>query len=119
MARVTQEFYCTKSGDGCGGYFLAKLNMALNGVHKIICPNCGHDHRRKINNGCIVEEGRYLSNPVDEIYATKSSFRMEPYTTQTKSRVGTTKERDCVVIDDPKLVSKDISHWIETFGDRV
>lgn len=118
MSRVTQEFYCAKSGGGCGGYFLAKINMALNGVHKIICPNCKHDHQRKINEGRIVEEGRFGVSVIDEIYATKSTFRMEPYTIQTKERVGSKQERDCVVIDNKEMVSKDISHWIEVFGDR-
>lgn len=119
MARVTQEFYCAKSGGGCGGYFLAKLNMSLNGIHKIICPNCKHDHQRRINNGHIVEDKRYDGKPVDEIYATKSTFRKEPYTNQTKERVGSSEERDCVVIKEKSMVTKDISHWIEVFGDRV
>jgi hypothetical protein len=119
MARITQEFYCAKSGGGCGGYFLAKLNMSLNGVHKIICPNCGHDHQRRVNSGNIVEEKRFDSKPVDEIYATKASFRMEPYTLQTTARIKEGRERDSVVIDSKEMVQKDISHWIETFGDRI
>jgi hypothetical protein len=118
MSRVVQEFYCAKSGGGCGGFFLAKLNMSLSGIHKIICPNCGHDHQRRIKDGVIVEDKRYENKPVDEIYPTKSSFRMEPYTLQTKQRVGTDKERDCVVLD-KKTAPKDISHWIEWHGDKI
>lgn len=51
MSRVVQEFYCTTSGGGCGGYILVKLNTAINGVVEIICPNCKHAHQRYIKNG--------------------------------------------------------------------
>lgn len=61
MSRVVQEFYCTKSGGGCGGYFMIKMNMGLNGVHKIICPNCKlygsfPHHNPKVGSHETVEE---------------------------------------------------------------
>lgn len=119
MSKIVQEFYCTKSGGGCGGYFMIKMNMALNGVHKIICPNCNHNHQRRVKNGEIIEEGRNNGSPVDEIYATKSSFTWEPRTIQMKNRAGSIKERDSVVVTKPDQLAKDISHWVEIFGDRT
>lgn len=116
MSRVTQEFYCRNSGGGCGGYFLAKINTALNGVHNIICPNCQHQHQRSIKDGKIVGEGRSSSKPVDEIYAPKSTWRKEPFTKVMKTKGET---EDAVIISNPQEVSHDISHWIEVFGDRV
>lgn len=53
--KVYQEFYCAKSGGGCGGYILVKVNMAINGVIKVICPKCKHEHGRIVQNGHIVE----------------------------------------------------------------
>lgn len=117
MPRVVQEFYCTKSGGGCGGYFMIKMNMALNGVHKIICPNCKHDHHRRIRDGHIVEDKRYDGKPVDEIFAPKSSFSFEPRTLQQKNK--TTGERDAAIVSKPSDLPQDISHWVEVFGDKV
>lgn len=119
MSRVVQEFYCTKSGGGCGGYFMIKMNMGLNGVHKIICPNCKHDHQRRVEDGKIIEDRRYNGKPVDEIYAPKSSFSWNARTIQMKDRPGAANERDAVVITKPDQIGKDISHWVEFFGDRV
>lgn len=58
------EFYCQV----CGKYFDVKLNMSLNGNHRVHCPNpkCGHIHYRKIENGEITE-GRFDNHLQDEI----------------------------------------------------
>lgn len=120
MSKVINEFYCTKSGGGCGGYFLPKINTAINGKHIIVCPNCKHEHTRTIEKGHIVEQGRFVgSNAVDHIYSSKATFRMKPYTTVMESRAGGTQERDSVLIKNPLDVPQDISHWVEVFGDRV
>lgn len=119
MSRVIQEFYCTKSGGGCGGYFMIKMNMALNGIHKIVCPNCKHEHQRRIEQGKIFEDRRYSDKPVDEIYASKSTFSLTPKTLQMKDRAGKFNERDSVVVNSREDLPKDISHWVDTFGDRI
>ncbi len=124
MARVAQEFYCTKSGGGCGGYFLANINMDLNGVHEIVCPSCKHKHQRYVNNGVIQEQGRNGS-PVDEIYPTISSYRKTPYTSEMMQRAKDNhpKERDCVVIaKDGKLQTEAIEIkelWTRSYGGRI
>ncbi len=51
MARRKHEFYCTS----CSKYFDVKLNMSLNGNHRVHCPNCGHIHFRLIEKGKITD----------------------------------------------------------------
>jgi len=116
MSRITQEFYCRTSGGGCGGYFLAKLNTALNGVHEIVCPKCQHKHQRRITNGKITGQDRHSGKPVDEIYPSLGSWSQTPRTKVIKSKGET---EDSVVITSADEVSHDISHWIEHFGDRL
>jgi len=117
MARITQEFYCRSSGGGCGGYFLAKLDFALTGVHNIVCPECKHKHQRRIENGKIVGENRHSGNPVDEIYPTKASYSRTPRTLAMNKHVGSNNDCDSIVINSAKD-APDISHWIEVFGGK-
>jgi len=56
------EFYCQE----CHKYFDVKLNMSLNGNHRVHCPNCGHIHFRKITEGEITED-RFSDHMHDEI----------------------------------------------------
>lgn len=56
------EFYCQE----CTKYFDVKLNMTLNGNHRVHCPNCGHIHYRKIENGEITG-ARFYDDLEDEI----------------------------------------------------
>ena len=98
--RVWQEFYCTKSGGGCGGYVLVKLNMSLNCNVEMVCPKCGHKHRRSIVKGEIKEEGRFNGNPVEEIYPTMGAWSDKPHTKGMEKAISTRKERDGVVIQD-------------------
>jgi hypothetical protein len=78
--RVTQEFYCSSSGGGCGVYFDVRLNVAINRHVEIICPKCGHQHCRHIVNGVIKEVGRDSSKIAEQIKPTKASIRKEPIT---------------------------------------
>lgn len=50
------EFICPQSGGGCGRVFEVKLNVSLNGNHRIHCPICLHIHYRVVKNGEITEE---------------------------------------------------------------
>lgn len=74
------EFYCNE----CLKYFDIKLNVSLNGNHRIHCPNCEHIHYRFIKNGEITET-RFTRNPtdfiVDDIQPMKASCR--DYQTET------------------------------------
>lgn len=76
MSRVTQEFYCGE----CQGYFLVRLNMALNFEALIKCPKCGHEHRRCINNGEICEQGRHHTDVRETIHTTMATYSKEPFT---------------------------------------
>lgn len=74
MAYARNEFYCSS----CGKYFDFKLNMALNQNYRIHCPNCGHVHYRKVENGLITDT-RFFDNQdsllVEDIRPMKSSCR--------------------------------------------
>lgn len=122
MSKVTQEFYCTKSGGGCGGYFLAKLNTGIDGVVEVVCPNCGHKHQRNIDKGVIKEQFRFDNKPTQEIHPTKATFRTEPYTTAMRKKAGGAGERDAVVLaeqtDGKGNILSGLGRWIERFGDR-
>lgn len=77
MSRVTQEMYCTKSGGGCGGYIKIKINMELNHVVKVVCPKCGHEHQRKIEDGMIKEDGRWEGKVIEELCPTMAAYRTQ------------------------------------------
>jgi len=68
------EFYC----NNCSKYFDVKLNMSLNGNHRIHCPNCDHIHFRYVKNGEITEN-RFTQTDdqiiVDDIIPMKASCR--------------------------------------------
>jgi transcription elongation factor Elf1 len=51
MSMVTNEFFCPE----CHKYFLFSLSLTLNQNYRIHCPNCGHTHYRKVENGYITE----------------------------------------------------------------
>lgn len=82
--KVTQEFYCGE----CGGYFLATLNMALNFEVEIVCPgpDCGHEHRRCVVDGQILEQGRFATDSKEKIRPTSASYSKEPLTTKMRAR---------------------------------
>lgn len=112
--RVHQEWYCTKSGGGCGGYILCKINMAINGVVEMVCPNCGHKHQRSINNGVITEQFRHSSSPTQEICPTMASYSKKPRLRASKEAAGTNKEREGVVVSEGCEFLKE--SWFERFG---
>jgi hypothetical protein len=61
-----------------------KLNMALNMEVEVVCPKCGHKHRRVIKDGQIFENGRYASSIKEEICPPPSAYSKEPWTTAMK-----------------------------------
>ena len=96
MSKVFQEFYCTKSGGGCGGYFTVLLNMAISGVAEVICPKCSHKHQRTIAKGEIKEDKRFSRDPTQQIVTNIAAWSK-------KSRFGAMKdsnadERDGVIV---------------------
>jgi hypothetical protein len=115
MDRVWQEFYC----GNCNGYILVRLNMAINHVVEVVCPNCGHKHLRNIVKGVILENGRHGSNHKEEICPPKSAYSKTPHTKKVPSRDGTVikKESD---LDRANPASKAIieERWFEIFGGR-
>lgn len=103
--RITQEFYCAKSGGGCGGYIRVRLNMALNGPVEIACPKCNHKHRRILRDGVLYDsfggDDRYDKEPTQEICPTLAAWTKKARHPESKRRAETgSKERHAVVIDD-------------------
>lgn len=78
--RTSQEFYCGE----CQGYFLVRLNMALNHEIHVCCPNCNHEHRRVIKEGTIYEDGRYSSDVKERVLTSKATYHKEPVTERMK-----------------------------------
>jgi hypothetical protein len=78
MARELFEFYCSKNGGGCGGFFRVRLRTNINGAYTVICPNCGHHHHREIKDGVITSDRRNDSKQVDTITVPKAAFSKEP-----------------------------------------
>jgi len=46
-----QELWCHE----CQQYVQFDIDLTLNGNHVIVCPNCGHEHCRVVENGKITE----------------------------------------------------------------
>lgn len=75
---IYQEFYCTRSGGGCGGYVIVKLRTTFQGQVEFTCPNCNHKHRRTVKNGRIVEEGRFSKDADIELFPTMAAYSKTP-----------------------------------------
>jgi hypothetical protein len=112
--RIFQEWYCTKSGGGCGGYIVCKINIAINGIVEMVCPNCGHKHQRVIEDGIIKEQGRHSGKPTQEICPTKAAWSKKARLVSMQKNAGTHNERDGVV---PKSDNDFLQEsWREKFG---
>ncbi len=59
MARRVEEFYCDKSGGGCGKYFKTYLRLNMSGNYTIVCPGCQHHHFRYIKDGLVTGDRHY------------------------------------------------------------
>ncbi len=98
--KIFQEFYCAKSGGGCGGYVTIPLNIAINGIVEIVCPKCGHKHQRKIKDGVLTDDGRYSSKVTQEIIPTLAAWHKKAKHPESRKRVDTDRERKAVIIED-------------------
>ena len=72
-----QELHC----HACDQFVQFDIDTEQSGNHVIICPNCGHEHCRVIQNGIITEarwdrrNGGYVNfNPNTAFYATGVAF---------------------------------------------
>lgn len=129
MSKIYQEFYCAKSGEGCGGYIMVKINVAINGVVTVICPKCKHRHSRVIEDGHVREcftspkyvgQTRYTkTGDEQEIIPTMAAYSATPRTKLYLEGKG--KERDCPIVKDKTdLGSVELkASWIEKFGGKV
>ena len=83
---IWQEFNCRKSGEGCGGFILVRLNIALNRRITIICPSCKHEHERVINKGLIVDDTHRGKKAQEVFTPLMSAWSKEPRTEEMKVR---------------------------------
>lgn len=80
--RIKEEFYCDKSGGGCGKYFLTWLRENMFGNYSIECPACKHIHFRFIRNGLVTSDRHDLrAGEAEIIVGLKSTLRNEPWHT--------------------------------------
>lgn len=63
-----QEIYC----HNCDQYVQFDIDVGLNGNHTIVCPNCKHEHYRRVENG-IITEGRWGSSNFNTYNCTATS----------------------------------------------
>ncbi|MHA1948256.1 MAG: hypothetical protein ACW99G_02670 [Candidatus Thorarchaeota archaeon] len=131
MASTLQEFYCGE----CSGYFRVKLNLDRDYVVWMVCPECGHKHKRAIDGGVIKENGRENSDPAEEIVVMKSAYSKEPWTKKMQKakekhedRTYCSARRDGVIVKDgekPKQKRDPAADeiirqsWLDRFGDRT
>ena len=108
MSRISQEFYCGE----CSGYFLVRLNINLNHEIEVVCPNCGHEHRRCIVEGQIFEQGRFKVNSKEKVRPTKASYAKEPLTT--KMRLSGSSKRDGSILTEQMR-----SRWLEKAAEEI
>ena len=101
MARIQQELHCPKSGGGCGGYFIFKLTTGYDRKVIVVCPKCHHEHTRCVQNGQVVEEGRYNGNKTNEyLRPTIAAWTEKPRTVEIPGRPR--KERTSFIIENPE-----------------
>lgn len=94
-----------------------RLNLAINGVVEIICPKCQHKHQRKIRDGVLTDDGRYVSKVTQEIIPTIAAWHKKAVHPESQKRAGGIKEREAVVIeDDPVARAMLADRWFEIHG---
>jgi hypothetical protein len=80
MSRREEEFYCDKSGGGCGKYFKTWLRESMFGNYTMECPNCGHHHFRVIKEGLVTaDRHNERMGKAEIILALKSTIRDTPW----------------------------------------
>lgn len=116
---VIQEWYCTVTGGGCGGYFAFPLNSNFSGTVTIICPKCEHEHQRIVKNGEIKEDGRFDHRPTQNIRPSLVTYSKEPRSKKFSRKRN--NERDGAVLSrDEQLAQSFINdRWFELHGDKV
>jgi len=67
--KTKTEMYC----HDCDKDFIAVLNMKLDGQHIIVCPHCGHEHCRVIENGVVTGDRWSSRNNVVDTPVTKKT----------------------------------------------
>jgi len=113
--RIYQEFYC----NDCQGYFGVKLNMALNIDVVVVCPKCGREHPRTIENGNIYEKTyvpRRGAMHKEEIIPPLSAYHKKPWTDAMKKAEkgkGGANRREGVPIKDSETKVKDDGEQVQ------
>ena len=113
--KVFQEFYCGE----CQHYIRVRLSMEYDREVEVVCPMCGHKHRRCIVDGCIVEHGRYRGEVKEDICPPKSACSKEPISKQMSQAKEFGDRRDGAVIKSDADLARDAfmrERWLELYG---
>jgi len=113
--KIFQEFYC----GSCQGYVRVRLNMAYDRTIFMVCPQCKHEHQRRIEKGQIVEKGRFNhGDPVEKLKPPASAYSKEAISKKMDKNY---YARDGVVIKSSDDLIRDNflkERWIELYGDK-
>lgn len=74
MARTMYEFYCS---GGCLGYTLVPLDPEIDEDIIMVCPNCQHEHMRRMKGGQVTDLRHSTTRDDDRVHRiepTKSAF---------------------------------------------
>jgi len=80
-----QELWCHE----CQKYVQFDIDVSLNGQHIILCPSCGHEHLRIVENGVITEARWGSSNNNAMNYSPYSAMQTFMTTGMTTSAAST------------------------------
>ncbi len=113
--RNAEEFYCTESGEGCGGYFTVMVNLALEGVVTVVCPECKHKHQRRIKNGKLSDDGRWNEKPMEELLGNPATYSKK---SRSKKKMTYDNERKSVTLEKAEDRSFVDDRWFEIHGNK-
>jgi len=88
MAREMFEFYCS---GGCMGYTMFPIDVSIDASIIMVCPNCKHEHYRKMRNGKITEDRHGITKDdqfVHRIEPTLAAFSKTPRMNKEKGFIG-------------------------------
>ena len=62
---IRSDTHCTE----CSKNFLSEIDVRINGDHIIICPYCGHEHCRVVEDGMITSDRWDSRNSVNPVFS--------------------------------------------------
>jgi hypothetical protein len=122
---IWQEVWCRKTGAGCGGFMLYRINANLNQRVKIICPKCKHQHERIVTKGRIIDDGQRGLKCNLTLEVMLDQWSAEPFTEEMKRHCHR-HDGSAYIIGDDKAMANQPSQsqflresWSERFAGKL